>query len=1150
MTQKKIRQQQDMQRNKKEDTIHSPTGNLSTSAYSEMGSSSSIFSLPQLPPRGYPSSSPSSPSYPSDKVEKKFEREREDAQGHFRRGWLDASTTSKPDLRVSSSSSAFILEPGQSGISTAGVFSGGGKSAKNTSLASPSVSLSLQKKQKNNHAFVCHPDEMSKGSVSNAPASGATEMHSTTETSQHGVEAFATLTENRSSSDLTGRKESGEGKRTHASDPTQKDRGKTRPVPYSISLHTPPAELLHIIQTLQQELNERTLSVNAIQRNFERLSNMYQTSQKEMETLRDEHEQYQRATHDDDAAQKVVRAMQVEMEKQLEEHQMLRATCEKERAEANAREVQLQTTLSHVQQQLKEREEEVQQQQRRWSEMEIKQGKWVAAQQQRMEMSIHAVLEKEAVKRQEEAERWHAMAVRQRVAERARHRAALEQLIQEAMLVWQQGQQSPFWPLSTATARDGSAVDDDRFAQWIEMVRGKDWQRSCTPTSRSSASAFSFFSFPPSWGRDEHTDHDPEGDNENPHHSVSATPAMVSLHSFDAPHDVDDDDEAHEKKDSLEYWVVPLKDLLKRIREGFMKAEQERQQEHALHDHLSHSIGGASRALTAAEEALENRKSLESALARQQEKWKHWSFSFCVETEEKCRRWLETHCFHSYQQWCHQWAASSRALWCTFSNVKNQKDQQIGKLSEALKALQKASEEDRERFQERITLDTKRLQEKLALAETATHEYAQKMFTVELERDQAKTALHILTTDAANEKKKWSTNEAENRQKQKDENAAVAEMHSKALQKLREELEAEHTTSKQQYTEEIQSLRGALENLHKRTREERKDQERGSMKLLQRVEQKKRVLFQALLKTYVIDEEHASRCRITDDECFHRQVHGHYYTYQWMTQRTRVCQKQIWELTTTETAARTALRIEEIASCTSMVFYISTATARGENERHGKREREEVLYQLEALRQRLQQRERELLILHEECGQLTKTEQQHHLNLKEKDLLQSKYDILEEEMEALKVRQGKEMESVERIQKAAVSSIQCLITAEEASESTYSCPLCLELFQHPLVCVPCGHTFCEGCIRDHPRNVRLRKLSAHFDSPSSKEESRGSTTSLGLYCPECRSHTVSSLLESKTLAALSSKFEYRKKILRDIVHAFRQSSFGQAPSSS
>lgn len=1232
LLQKKLQQQHEMKRNNREDTIHSPTENGSTSGYSEFDGSFSNFSLPQLPPRGHSYSSPSSPAYPPDAVEKGFRREREDAQGHSHRGRLDASTASKPDLHASSSPSVFVLEPGQGKISATGASFGGGKSGKNSSLAAPSCSLSSKKK----NPLSFRNGEMAKSSMSNAPAS-----RSTTSTNHRGVEAYASSSEDMLSSGFPGSKENAEERDVHSnhsikrhhpprteamkrgeekllsgdgtrrkeqrstanevggskvdpslpprgrrqaeeteewvisraisaeersrmgdfsslekrederSMPTQEKNtnpsGKTRPVPYSISPDTPPQELLHIIKTLQQELDERTISVNAIQRNFERLASMYQTSQKEMEILREAHEQSLRAADAEDAAQKVLRALQMEMQQQLDAHQVLRATCAKEREEAHAREAQLQATLSRVQQQLKEREEEDLQQQKRWSEMEEKQEKSSAAQHHRMAMAIDAVRQKESVQRQEEAERWHTMRVRQREAERASHRAALEQLIHEAVLVWQQGQHTSAFLLSGDTRQDGSALEDDQFAQWMEKVGGKDWHLSgpgSLSSSSSSSSAASFFSFPPSWRGDERQDDAKRANGHTHHHSARGTSAMVSFH----PLDMQEEDE-QEKRDSLEYWVVPLKDLLKRIREGFRKAEQERQHEHAMDDSLLSPRGGVSRAFTAVEEEVKKRQSLERTLVLQQHQWRQWSFSLLVETEKTIRRGIETLCFHTYQKWCHQWAAASRTLWVSFSQGQLQKDHKITMLSEELKVLQKALEEGRERVQEHATVEIQRLQKKLASLEVTTHEYAQKMFVVERERDQAKKALHILTTDVANGKKKWRTEEAENRQKREAESAAVAETHAKALQRLREELEVEHATAKHQLSEEIQSLRGKIDKIQKNHLEELKEKVTGTQQLVQGVEQQKNVLFQTLLHSHVIEEERAARSGIAVDEHFHRQLHGRYYTSHWMAQLSRVCQKQLWELTTQETAARTALRIEEIASCTSMVFFISTATSSGEMEKQRKREREEVLYQLEALRQRLQHREKELLILHEHCAELTKSEQQHQQNLKEKDILQSKCDILEEEMEERKLQQVKEMQSLKKIQKAAFSSIQCLIAAEEASESTYSCPLCLELFRRPLACVPCGHTFCETCIRNHPKNVRLRKLSAHFDAPSSKTDLHSSTTSLGLYCPECRTHAVSSLLESKTLAALSSKFEYRKNILRDIVLAFRQSSFSQTPSS-
>ena len=39
-----------------------------------------------------------------------------------------------------------------------------------------------------------------------------------------------------------------------------------------------------------------------------------------------------------------------------------------------------------------------------------------------------------------------------------------------------------------------------------------------------------------------------------------------------------------------------------------------------------------------------------------------------------------------------------------------------------------------------------------------------------------------------------------------------------------------------------------------------------------------------------------------------------------------------------------------------------------------------------------------------------------------------------------------------------------VMNAEEAMEACLTCMSCMELLKNPSTCVPCGHTFCGGCL--------------------------------------------------------------------------------------
>lgn len=44
------------------------------------------------------------------------------------------------------------------------------------------------------------------------------------------------------------------------------------------------------------------------------------------------------------------------------------------------------------------------------------------------------------------------------------------------------------------------------------------------------------------------------------------------------------------------------------------------------------------------------------------------------------------------------------------------------------------------------------------------------------------------------------------------------------------------------------------------------------------------------------------------------------------------------------------------------------------------------------------------------------------------------------------------------------NTVQKLIHAEDSLSSNYTCLSCLRVFDQPVTCVPCGHTFCQTCL--------------------------------------------------------------------------------------
>ncbi|ESL07469.1 hypothetical protein TRSC58_04841 [Trypanosoma rangeli SC58] len=96
--------------------------------------------------------------------------------------------------------------------------------------------------------------------------------------------------------------------------------------------------------------------------------------------------------------------------------------------------------------------------------------------------------------------------------------------------------------------------------------------------------------------------------------------------------------------------------------------------------------------------------------------------------------------------------------------------------------------------------------------------------------------------------------------------------------------------------------------------------------------------------------------------------------------------------------------------------------------------------------------------------------------------------------------------------------MEMLMAAEQATESLYSCGLCMQLYRNPVTCVPCGHTFCESCLLLHLEN---------------RERGKGAAW----YCPECGLASCSSLVHVRALDTLSGNFSFRKKGVEELQRA-------------
>ncbi|KAH8603951.1 RING type zinc finger Zinc finger C3HC4 type (RING finger) [Trypanosoma vivax] len=121
------------------------------------------------------------------------------------------------------------------------------------------------------------------------------------------------------------------------------------------------------------------------------------------------------------------------------------------------------------------------------------------------------------------------------------------------------------------------------------------------------------------------------------------------------------------------------------------------------------------------------------------------------------------------------------------------------------------------------------------------------------------------------------------------------------------------------------------------------------------------------------------------------------------------------------------------------------------------------------------------------------------------------------------------------------AALQRLVVAEEATESAFSCSVCMQLYRKPATCVPCGHTFCEDCLLQHPRNKAGSKNMTEGPGAAEQVSEGGSVVRKKVrYCPECSFNNCSSAIRVKTLDALTGNFFYRQEDMNFIRRAVEE----------
>ena len=88
------------------------------------------------------------------------------------------------------------------------------------------------------------------------------------------------------------------------------------------------------------------------------------------------------------------------------------------------------------------------------------------------------------------------------------------------------------------------------------------------------------------------------------------------------------------------------------------------------------------------------------------------------------------------------------------------------------------------------------------------------------------------------------------------------------------------------------------------------------------------------------------------------------------------------------------------------------------------------------------------------------------------------------------------------------ATVSKIVHTEQAQEALYTCMACVALLKNPVVAVPCGHTFCYGCL--------LKAKGAGGE----------------LVCPECNNLPITGYVENRALEGLVTKYEYRMGALK------------------